>query len=245
MKRKDRSNAKSESGNGPISFGRRTFLGGIGALGAQAAATTLLPRAALAQASADGPAPKELNPDTMLWYRQPAANWLEAIPLGNGRIGAMVFGGVSHEQILLNEDTLYAEEPGGRTLPLDITKEFDHVVGLLKSGEYMKPTMSSPRIGLAAPGLAINLSAPCICASTEKTKGLTTFVSSICRTLWRMPSIAAAARPSSARSSQAMPTMPSYCECRLTNPAPWILSLPLIPRIRPQNSPAAGRAKLF
>lgn len=138
MKRKDRSNAKSESGNGPISFGRRTFLGGIGALGAQAAATTLLPRAALAQASADGPAPKELNPDTMLWYRQPAANWLEALPLGNGRIGAMVFGGVSHEQILLNEDTLYAEEPGGRTLPLDITKEFDHVVGLLKSGEYIE-----------------------------------------------------------------------------------------------------------
>jgi alpha-L-fucosidase 2 len=46
-----------------------------------------------------------------LWYRQPATNWNEALPLGNGRLGAMVFGGVAKEQLQLNEDTLWAGRP--------------------------------------------------------------------------------------------------------------------------------------
>ena len=40
-----------------------------------------------------------------LWYTAPARAWEEALPLGNGRIGAMVFGAVQHETILLNEIT--------------------------------------------------------------------------------------------------------------------------------------------
>ena len=47
----------------------------------------------------------------LLWYRQPAANWNEALPLGNGRLGAMVFGGVGKERVQLNEDTLWAGGP--------------------------------------------------------------------------------------------------------------------------------------
>ena len=46
-----------------------------------------------------------------LWYKQPAANWNEALPIGNGRIGAMVFGGVADERIQLNDDTLWAGGP--------------------------------------------------------------------------------------------------------------------------------------
>jgi alpha-L-fucosidase 2 len=46
-----------------------------------------------------------------LWYRQPAKVWTEALPLGNGRLGAMVFGGVEREQLQLNEDTLWAGGP--------------------------------------------------------------------------------------------------------------------------------------
>ena len=46
-----------------------------------------------------------------LWYRQPAAKWVEALAVGNGRIGAMVFGGVNRERIQLNEDTLWAGGP--------------------------------------------------------------------------------------------------------------------------------------
>ena len=42
-----------------------------------------------------------------LWYRRPAARWLEALPVGNGRLGAMVFGGVSTERLALNESTFW------------------------------------------------------------------------------------------------------------------------------------------
>jgi alpha-L-fucosidase 2 len=46
-----------------------------------------------------------------LWYRQPAIKWEEALPVGNGRIGAMAFGHVSNERIQLNEDTLWGGGP--------------------------------------------------------------------------------------------------------------------------------------
>jgi alpha-L-fucosidase 2 len=47
----------------------------------------------------------------MLWYQQPAAQWVEALPVGNGRLGAMIFGGVGKERLQLNEDTLWAGGP--------------------------------------------------------------------------------------------------------------------------------------
>jgi alpha-L-fucosidase 2 len=46
-----------------------------------------------------------------LWYRQPASKWLEALPLGNGRLGAMVWGGPQQERIDLNIDTLWSGGP--------------------------------------------------------------------------------------------------------------------------------------
>jgi alpha-L-fucosidase 2 len=46
-----------------------------------------------------------------LWYRQPARRWTEALPLGNGRLGAMVFGGVGEERLQLNEDTFWSGAP--------------------------------------------------------------------------------------------------------------------------------------
>jgi alpha-L-fucosidase 2 len=46
-----------------------------------------------------------------LWYRRPASNWNEALPIGNGRLGAMIFGGIEGERIQLNEDTLWAGAP--------------------------------------------------------------------------------------------------------------------------------------
>ena len=48
---------------------------------------------------------------TLLYYREPAACWEGALPLGNGRIGAMVFGGTAEETIALNEDTLWSGLP--------------------------------------------------------------------------------------------------------------------------------------
>ena len=46
-----------------------------------------------------------------LWYTRPASVWTEALPVGNGRLGAMVFGGVAQERIQLNEDTLWSGGP--------------------------------------------------------------------------------------------------------------------------------------
>jgi hypothetical protein len=48
---------------------------------------------------------------TRLWYDKPAANWNEALPLGNGRLGAMVFGGTGRERLQLNEETIWTGEP--------------------------------------------------------------------------------------------------------------------------------------
>ncbi|MFN7926678.1 MAG: glycoside hydrolase family 95 protein [Blastocatellia bacterium] len=57
------------------------------------------------------------TPPLKLWYRQPAAKWEEALPIGNGRLGAMVFGGVQEERLQLNEDTIWAGEKRDRNNP--------------------------------------------------------------------------------------------------------------------------------
>ncbi|MBI5388459.1 MAG: glycoside hydrolase family 95 protein [Verrucomicrobia bacterium] len=46
-----------------------------------------------------------------LWYRRPARQWVEALAIGNGRLAAMVFGGITRERIQLNEDTLWGGGP--------------------------------------------------------------------------------------------------------------------------------------
>ncbi len=51
------------------------------------------------------------NPTMKLWYREPAKKWLEALPVGNGRLGAMVYGGISEERIQITEDTLWSGAP--------------------------------------------------------------------------------------------------------------------------------------
>ena len=51
-----------------------------------------------------------------LWYKQPAAIWTEALPVGNGRLGAMDFGGVTDERLALNEATLWSGGPVPRSI---------------------------------------------------------------------------------------------------------------------------------
>jgi alpha-L-fucosidase 2 len=53
----------------------------------------------------------------VLWYRQPARVWTEALPVGNGRLGAMVFGGIPEERLQFNEDTLWLGEPRDYSRP--------------------------------------------------------------------------------------------------------------------------------
>lgn len=54
---------------------------------------------------------KTFDPSTLLWYTKPANEWEDALPVGNGRLGAMVFGGVNEERIQLNEDTYWSGGP--------------------------------------------------------------------------------------------------------------------------------------
>jgi alpha-L-fucosidase 2 len=50
-------------------------------------------------------------PAQQLWYNKPAQIWTDALPVGNGRMGAMVFGGAAHERIQFNENTVWTGEP--------------------------------------------------------------------------------------------------------------------------------------
>ena len=54
---------------------------------------------------------EKYNPTLKLWYATPAANWNEALPIGNGRLGAMVFGNPAKEQLQLNEETVWTGGP--------------------------------------------------------------------------------------------------------------------------------------
>src|ERR1700761_4329879 len=55
--------------------------------------------------------------DLRLWYRQPAAIWTEALPIGNGDLGAMIFGGVGEEHLQLNVSTWWTGRPRSYQLP--------------------------------------------------------------------------------------------------------------------------------
>lgn len=78
------------------------------------------------------PAP---NAELALWYRQPARQWEEALPIGNGRLGAMIFGKVSQERIQFNEDTFWSGGPYDPTNP-DARNHLAHVRQLIKEGKY-------------------------------------------------------------------------------------------------------------
>ena len=72
--------------------------------------------------------------DLTLWYRQPAVKWTEALPIGNGRLGAMVFGGVENDQIQFNEETLWSGEPRSYSRP-GAFRYLDSIRGLLFAGK--------------------------------------------------------------------------------------------------------------
>ena len=97
-----------------------------------AVATLIVAGTAHGQPAAAGP-----NDAPTLWYRQPAAQWVEALPIGNGRLGAMVFGGVELERIQLNEDTLWAGGPYDPANPAALGA-LPEIRRLLAAGEYRK-----------------------------------------------------------------------------------------------------------
>lgn len=70
-----------------------------------------------------------------LWYRQPATQWVEALAIGNGRLGGMVFGAVTQERIGLNEDTFWSGQPYDPS-NADALHYLPEVRRLIFTGEY-------------------------------------------------------------------------------------------------------------
>lgn len=75
------------------------------------------------------------DPSPAMWYGQPAKNWNQALPVGNGRLGAMVFGGTVTERIQCNVDSLWAGAPVERDR-LGAKAHLDKARELLFAGKY-------------------------------------------------------------------------------------------------------------
>jgi alpha-L-fucosidase 2 len=89
---------------------------------------------ARAQASRRGASPAD---PLTLWYEHPASKWVEALPVGNGRIGAMVFGDPTQERLQLNEDTLWNGGPYDPTNP-EALAALTQVRELIFAGRYVE-----------------------------------------------------------------------------------------------------------
>lgn len=86
----------------------------------------------------------------LLWYRQPASSWNEALPIGNGRLGAMIFGGVREERIQLNEDSIWAGKKMDRINP-EAAKAVPEVRRLLIDGKLREAEELADRAIIAKP----------------------------------------------------------------------------------------------
>ena len=75
----------------------------------------------------------ESDANLRLWYSQPAEQWVEALPVGNGRLGAMVFGGLPEARLQFNEDTVWTGEPHDYAHP-GAHAYLDEIRGLLFEG---------------------------------------------------------------------------------------------------------------
>ncbi|KAM6540827.1 hypothetical protein CsatB_005274 [Cannabis sativa] len=80
-----------------------------------------------------------------LTFTQPAKHWTDAIPIGNGRLGAMVWGGVASDTLQLNDDTLWTGTPGNYTNP-KAPEALAEVRKLVDNGEYVEATKEAVKL---------------------------------------------------------------------------------------------------
>ena len=127
-----------------------------------------------------------------LWYRAPAKKWTEALPVGNGRLGAMVFGGSEREQFQLNEDTLWA---GGPYIPdnTNALAALPEVRRLVFEGKYDEAARLIDRSVMARPlgqmpyqtvgDLFLDFPAPASLADYRRDLNLDTAIASVSYTI--------------------------------------------------------------
>lgn len=75
---------------------------------------------------------------SVIWYQQPAQTWDEALPIGNGRLGAMIFGIPGKERIQLNEDSLWPGGPEDWGLADGTPKDLEQIRNYLIAGDHAK-----------------------------------------------------------------------------------------------------------
>jgi alpha-L-fucosidase 2 len=73
---------------------------------------------------------------TELWYAKPATRWMEAVPIGNGRIGGMVYGGTDTERIALTESTVWSGAPSNTDVNPAALENLKHIRELMFAGKY-------------------------------------------------------------------------------------------------------------
>lgn len=76
------------------------------------------------------------NDDMTLWFQQPADRWIEGLPLGNGRVGIVVFGGVGKEQLALNESTFWSGAPSRTNVVEGAHEQLDGIRQMLFDNKY-------------------------------------------------------------------------------------------------------------
>jgi alpha-L-fucosidase 2 len=86
----------------------------------------------------------------LLWYTASAANWNEALPIGNGRLGAMVFGGLNDERLQLNEDSVWAGQKMDRVNPA-AAQAIPEVRRLLAAGRFAEAEALADKAIISVP----------------------------------------------------------------------------------------------
>jgi alpha-L-fucosidase 2 len=86
----------------------------------------------------------------LVWYAHPAREWNEALPIGNGRLAAMIFGGVGRERVQLNEESFWSGGPYDPSRP-DAAKALTEIRRLVFAGEYMKAHTLHARTQMGMP----------------------------------------------------------------------------------------------
>jgi alpha-L-fucosidase 2 len=91
-----------------------------------------------------------MRPELKLWYLQPAGKWTEALPVGNGRLGAMVFGDPLREHIQVNEESLWAGSPVNSNNP-EALKNLEQIRQLIFDGKRKEATDLAAKSMLGIP----------------------------------------------------------------------------------------------